>query len=144
MRLTNFEISSSIELQSGGLFWDLHNFADFSGLELIPSENAAVMRWRVSASTPNPWGSVENKFSGVELRFEKLMFLNVGPRDEEMPMSEDTCMSRVLRVDPNIVHEQPYMRQVQDLRDSFRLAFSFQSARVIEIESDIVKLVPIA
>ena len=59
-------------------------------------------------------------------------------------MSEDTCMSDVLRVDPNMVHEQPYMRQVQDLRDAFRLAFSFQFARVIEIESDTVKLIPIA
>src|ERR1700675_1367717 len=140
MRLTNFEISSSIELQSGGLFWDLHNSADFDGLEIIPSENAAVMRWRVTTLAPNPWGCVENKFSAVELRFEKLIFLNVGPRDEELPMSEDRCVSDVLRVDPNIVHEQPHMRQVQDLRDSFRLAFSFQSARVIEIESDIVKL----
>jgi hypothetical protein len=53
-------------------------------------------------------------------------------------MSEDTCVSDVLRVGPNIVHQQPYMRQVQDLRDSFRLAFSLQSARVIEIESELI------
>ena len=50
MRLQNFEISSSIELQSGGLFWDIHNFAKFDGLELIQSENAAIMRWSVSRS----------------------------------------------------------------------------------------------
>src|SRR6266404_4411826 len=42
MRLQNFEISSSIELQSAGLFWDLHNFARFLGLAIIPTENICV------------------------------------------------------------------------------------------------------
>jgi len=54
MRLQNFEICSSIEFQSGGLFWDVHNFANFDGLELIRTENAAVMRWSVPTGS-NPW-----------------------------------------------------------------------------------------
>jgi hypothetical protein len=105
MRLQNFEISSSIEFQSGGLFWDVHNFAKFDGLELIRAENAAVMRWSVPAVS-NPWGCYENKFAGMELHFKNLLFLHVGPRDEEMPMSEDTCVSAVLMVDPVVQHER--------------------------------------
>ena len=142
MRLQNFEISSSIELQSGGLFWDIHNFAKFDGLELIQSENAAIMRWSVSSGS-NPWGCHENKFTGMELHFKSLLFLLVGPRDAKMPMSEDSCVSTVLMVNPAIKHDDLHMRQVQEITNSFRLAFQFQSRRVIEIESEIVGLVPI-
>ncbi len=142
MRLQNFEISSSIGLQSGGLFWDIHNFANFDGLELIRSENAAVMRWSVPTAS-NPWGCYENRFTGMELHFKNLLFLLVGPRDAEMPMSEDSCVSAVLMVNPAIKHDDPYVRQVQEITNSFRLAFQFQSRRVIEIESEIVGLVPI-
>jgi hypothetical protein len=142
MRLQNFEISSSIEFQSGGLFWDAHNFANFDGLELIPAENAAVMRWSVPSAS-NPWGCYENKFAGMELHFKNLLFRRIGPRDEEMPMSEDSCVSAVLMVDPAIEHDDPYMRQVQEITDSFRLVFQFQSGRVIEVESETVELVPV-
>jgi hypothetical protein len=142
MRLHNFEVSSSIEFRSGGLFWDIHNFANFEGLELIRSENAAVMRWSVPVAS-NPWGCHENKFVGMELHFEDLLFLHVGPRDEEIPMTEDSCVSAVLMVSTTIEHEELYLRQVREITSSFRLAFQFQSARVIEIESETVKLVPI-
>jgi len=141
MKLQNFEICSSIEFQSGGLFWDVHNFAKFDGLELIPTENAAVMRWSVPTES-NPWGCYENKFTGMELHFKNLLFLLVGPRDEEMPMSEDSCVSAVLMVNPTIKRDDPYMRQVQEITNSFRLVFQFQSRRVIEIESEIVGLAP--
>ncbi len=104
MRLRNFEICSSIEFQSGGLFWDVHNFASFDGLELICAENAVVMRWNVPSSVSNPWGGYGNKFVGMELHFKNLLFLFIGPRDEEMPMSEDTCVSAVLMVNPAIEH----------------------------------------
>src|SRR6266404_445696 len=99
MRLQNFEICSSIEFQSGGLFWDVHNCAIFNGLELIRTENAAVMRWSVRAAVSNRWGRYGNKFAGMELHFKNLLFLHVGPRDEEMPMSEDDCVAAVLMVD---------------------------------------------
>jgi hypothetical protein len=128
MRLQNCEICSSIEFQSGGLFWDVHNFARFDGLELIRAENVAVMRWSVPTAVTNPWGGYGNKFAGMELHFKNLLFLPVGPRDEEMPMSEDSCVSDVLMVDPAIEHDDPYMRQVQEVTDSFRLVFLFQSA----------------
>jgi hypothetical protein len=143
MKLQNFEICSDIEFQSGGLFWDVHNFASFDGLELIRADNAAVMRWNVPSTVSNPWGGYGNKFVGMELHFKNLLFLFVGPRNEEMPMSEDSCVGAVLMVNPTIQHDDQYMRQVQETTKSFRLAFQFQSGRVIEIESEIVELVPI-
>jgi len=143
MKLKNFDVSSSIELQSGGLFWDLHNIANFDGMELIPRENAAVMRWSVATPTTNPWGCYENKFAGMELYFKKLIFLQIGPRDDELPMSEDRCVSTILKVDPNVQQDDPQMRQLLEPSDSFRLLFQFQSARMFEIDSDSVELVPL-
>ena len=40
------------------------------------------MRWSVPVAS-NPWGCYENKFAGMELHFENLIFLHVEPRDEE-------------------------------------------------------------
>jgi hypothetical protein len=37
---------------------------------------------------------------------------------------------------------EPYMRQIRHPNDDFRLAFEFQSQRVIEIESLTAELVP--
>jgi hypothetical protein len=142
MKLHNFEISSSIELQSGGLFWDLHNFANFQGLEILPTQNVAVMRWTVPERS-NPWGCHGNKFGGMTLRFVGLQFIRVTPRDKDLPLSEDTCVSDILLVDPRLDHADPHMRAVFEMTDLFRLAICFQSRRVIEIESDNVELIPV-
>ena len=144
MRLRNFEIRSEIELQTGNLFWDIHNFADFCGLELLPAHNSAVMKWTVPKQS-NPWGSPENKSSGMNLYFGDLQFLKISPRDPGMPLTEDSCVSDILKVDPNIQYDDPYMRTRRNWApgDSFRLVFQFQSGRTIEIESATVELIPI-
>src|SRR5580704_16502242 len=136
MTLGNFEIHSSIELQTGNRFWDLHNVAHFCGLELIASENAAVMRWNATSSS-NPWGPYEQKFSGMVLRFNNLKFLNISARDGDLPLTEDTCVSEVLKVDPAVENADPHRRTRRHWKasDSFRLVFRFQTGRVIEIES---------
>jgi hypothetical protein len=144
MRLKNFEISGFIELQSDNLFWDIHNSADFEGLELLPAYNAVVLKWTV-AKRVNPWGRPGNNSSGMKLYFDDLLFLKVGPRDPDMPFTEDGCVSHILRVDPNIQHNDPFMRGRKNWGpdDSFRLVFQFQSRRTIEIESDTVELIPL-
>jgi hypothetical protein len=129
-----------LNCSQGPCFGTLHNFANFDGLELIPGEDAVVMTWSVP-SKPNPWGCRENHFKAMELVFKDLLFLHVGPRDEELPITEDGCVARILKVDPDISGE-PYMREIRHPDDSFRLAFQFQSQRVIEIESVVADLVP--
>jgi hypothetical protein len=144
MRLKNFEISGFIELQSDNLFWDIHNSADFEGLELLPAYNAVVMKWTVPKRA-NPWGRPGNNSSGMKLYFDDLLFLKVSPRDPDMPFTEDGCVSHILKVDPNIQHDDPFMRTRTNWApgDFFRLALLFQSGRVIEIESGTAELIPI-
>jgi hypothetical protein len=92
------------------------------------------MRWSLPAAS----GA---KLSGIELRFTGLQFLSAGLRDGELPLSEDTCVSYVLKVDPRVENDDPYLRQVFDLSDSFRLLFRFQSGRIIEVGSESVELI---
>jgi hypothetical protein len=145
MKLENFEICSSIELQAGSSFWDLHNVFSFRGLELISDVNAAVMRWDVSSRSKHS-GISEMKFPRITLRFKNLQFLHVGTRDGDLPLTEDTCIWYILKVDPNIEHVDPYMRAPRDWKpaDRFRLVFAFQSHRNIEIESETVELVALS
>lgn len=130
-----------MELQSGDLFWDLYNFAEFDGLKLIAGDDAVVMRWSVPAK-PNPCGCLGSKFKSMELVFGNLLFLHGGSRDEGLPMTEDTCIAGIFKVDPNIRNDEPCMREILHPDESFRLAFQFQSGRVIEIASLTAELIP--
>jgi len=69
MKLSNFEISSSIELQSGGLFWDLHNFAIFKDSNYLRPKRRHHELDRSEGS--NPWGCHENKFAGYDVTFRR-------------------------------------------------------------------------
>jgi hypothetical protein len=144
MRLSNFIVKSSIELMSGELNWDLHNGVKFKGLELVPPENAAVMRWR-ALNIKNPSGSFENRHSGLDIWFRDLSFLKIGPRDDELPLTEDTCVADILLVDPDVKNDDPYLRiaNTADGNSSFHLLFAFQSRRSIEIGARIAELQPI-
>ena len=144
MRLKNFEITGSIELCSGQLYWDIHNFADFEGLELLPANDAVVMKWTVP-KRDNPWGCFENKHSGMNLYFDDLQYLKITARDPQMPFTEDACVAHILKVDPSVQHDDPFMRtrKIWDPDTPFRLVFLFQSARVIELEAGTVELIPL-
>jgi hypothetical protein len=144
MRLKNFEISGSVQFQSDNLYWDIHNSAEFEGLELLPAYDAVVLKWTVP-KWENPWGRPGNNSSGMKLYFDDLLLLKIGPRDPDMPFTEDGCVPQILKVDPSIQHDDPFMRTRKNWApgDSFRLAFLFQSGRVIEIESETVELIPI-
>ena len=145
MKLKNFEIVSWVVMRSENVRWDIHNFGNFEGVELIPAQDAVLMKW-TAYNRNRMWGSLENRFLGMNLYFDDLQFLKIGPRDPEMPFTEDGCVSAVIRVDPNVQHEDPYMRgkNVWAPEDPFRLVFLFQSARQIEIESKTVELIPVA
>ncbi len=138
MRLGNFQIASSLELPFEGELWDLHNGANFLGLQLLPSDNTAVMNWS-STTPPRLLGR-----HGVKLLFEGVQFVQISARDTAWPLTEDTCLADILKVDPNLPHADPRLRAISDFSDHFRLLFCFQSRRIIEIGSATVKLIPVS
>jgi hypothetical protein len=69
----------------------------------------------------------------------------VSPRDQEFPLSEDSCVSGISKVIPDRAEIPEYRVRVQwDTGDLFHLLIRFQSGRWIEIEAESAELVGIA
>jgi hypothetical protein len=138
MKLLNFAVDSSIELISDRLIWDLHNCGNFEGLDLLVNENSVLMKWTAAY----PWSGHANNFSRVNLLFKDLYFLEIGPRDDELPLTEDTCVAEMFQVTPDGRGKDPRLRALVEWSSDFHLFFRFQGGRIIEIGSRTVKLIP--
>jgi hypothetical protein len=140
MKLLNFAIDSSIELISNGLIWDLHNCGKVDGLDLLVNENSVLMKWTAAY----PWSGHGSNFSGVNLLFKDLYFLEIGPRDDELPLTEDNCVADLFQVAPEGRDRDPRLRALYEWTSDFHLFFQFQGRRTIEIGSRTVELIPVA
>jgi len=140
MKFLNFAIDSSIELISNGLIWDLHNCGKFEGLDLLVNENSVLMKWTAAY----PWSGHGNNFSGVNLLFKDLCFLEISPRDDEMPLTEDACVAEMFQVTLEDRGKDPRLRALTEWNSDFHLFFGFWGGRTIEIGSRTVGLIPVA
>ena len=123
MKLLNFAIDSSIEVSSDGLIWDLHNCGNFEGLDLLVDQNSVLMKWTAAY----PWSGHGNNFS----------------RDDELPLTEDTCVAELFQVTPEGRDKHPRLRSLYEWTSDFHLFFRFQGGRTIEIGSRTVQLIPV-
>jgi hypothetical protein len=139
MKLLNFAIDSSIELTSDGLIWDLHNCGNFEGLDLLVDQNSVLMKW----TEAYPWSGHGNNFSGVNLFFRDLYFLEIGARDDELPLTEDTCVAELFQVTPEGRDKDPRLRSLHEWTNDFHIFFRFRGGRTIEIGSRTVQLIPV-
>lgn len=138
MRLVNFELrrpNHAVEIVAIGLNWDLHNWADFVGLEFNP-DDSLVLRWTAPA-TENPWGDLNNNHAGCALVFRDLKLLRLGARDKDTLESDDRTLAAISKVEPG---EGPYrQRNEWAPADPFHLVFEFQSGRTLEIAAEEVE-----
>jgi hypothetical protein len=137
MKLVNFELATpsfSIELVGLGVLWDLHNTWSFEGVSLDSKNNTAVMKWMID-DRPSA------KYSGCRLIFTDLKRLAISARDEDLPLSEDLCLSSVSKVLPEPNPEPAFRMKAQwGVDEAFHLLFQFQSRRSIEIDAETVEL----
>ena len=139
MKFLNFELSKpsfSIELNGLGYVWDLHNAGQFVGLKIIPTDNTVVMSWRIT-------GHPATQFSGCNLVFIGLKLLIVSSRDEELPSSEDLCLSAISKISPGSDEPDRRIKADWGKSDPFHLLFEFQSGRSIEVNAETVELVSV-
>jgi hypothetical protein len=141
MKMLNFDLSSpsfAIELVGLGCVWDLHNAGQFLGLNIQASDNTATMTWRVSLNQ-------SAAYSGCRLLFTGLKSMVISQRDEELPLSEDLCVSGISKVVPG-PGEKPENRTKRQWEsgDPFHLLFQFQGGRSMEVNSETVELIAIA
>src|SRR5437773_10266591 len=118
MRFLNFDLSTpsfSIELIGLDFIWDLHNSGTFLGVTVNAADNTAIMRWTIDGSPAYKHFDRRpaSKYSGCELVFTGLKLMMVSPRDEELPFSEDHCVSGVSKVVPEPAEEPAYRTRRQ-------------------------------
>src|SRR5687767_9260230 len=102
MKLANFELvppEPTITLAGLGHFWDLHNFAQFDGLEFRPADDACTLKWSVP-DVDNAWGSDANPFRGCLLIFTGLHSVHVQDRDRPT-VDSDSDLADLARVTPD-------------------------------------------
>ena len=90
MRAT-FDLEMSITLVAGDKYLDLHNCFDFVGYEYRPTERFMQLRWNRGTGE---WISAELP-KGLTLTFLQVSNVAVRQRDDDMPFTEDNCLSSI-------------------------------------------------
>jgi len=90
VKLTNFELATDVELSGLGHWWDLHNFTNFVGLELLPESGSARLSWVTIRVPPyddagfhrdNPARSCAIRFDGVSAIVVRRVLDGTAPSD---------------------------------------------------------------
>lgn len=103
----------SVEIISSGHCYELHNNADFYGLRNEITDRIVKLIWKYPGNWyleegKKFWGENqqyldENDLKGepgfIALIFEKVMSIEVRPRDFEIPFTEDICLAGIYNFD---------------------------------------------
>jgi hypothetical protein len=144
MKFVNFDIRSSIELHGMGLNWELHNFAHFLGLRMMP-DTSVVLTWVMPANLVVPgggtlWGDFNNHYGGCQLLFRSVRRISITGADPEMPASESRTLARIMR-GPKPPKED--LSTFEPSKPKSTLLLEFQSGLSIEVDALEAELVPI-
>jgi hypothetical protein len=103
MNFINFErIDNEIEIIAGNKFYDLHNISDFVEFTYNLITREITLEWRYPSG--RDYGippTDENGMLGFKLprkltlTFQKVLNFSIAERDDELPFSEDTCLSSI-------------------------------------------------
>jgi hypothetical protein len=95
---SSFKIDGGIAIVAGHLHLDLHNCFDFAGFEYRPSERIARLVW-VKSRREEISKSLPHKLT---LSFDGVINLAVQRRDDGMPFTEDSCISDIAFLPPEL------------------------------------------
>jgi hypothetical protein len=129
MKLNNFSIPNEaypIEIRAFEHLWDLHNIAGFDGFRQDIQNDTFELNWHIDPEY------TDQKYpnSSFAILFREIEFLEITPRDNEMPKTEDVCLSSVSRILPN----EKLVRNPEAIEgQKFHLLFRFQSKLTIRV-----------
>ncbi len=129
MKLQNFTVSKEpypVEIRAFEHLWDLHNIADFDGFRQDFHKDTLELNWHI-----NPEYALQKyPANSFGILFRDVDFLEITPRDAEMPKSEDLCLSSFSRVLPG----EKLARHPESIEgQEFHLLFQFQSKLTIRV-----------
>ncbi len=139
MKFQNFTILDepyAIEIEAFGIIWDLHNVADFHGFTQDIHQNTVVMNWKIDQR----YALQKYPADSFELLFINVNYLEIAPRDKDLPHSEDNCVASISRV-PSVQSMSSLTAYGIDINQvdaqTFHLLFAFQSEQRIRIGAEV-------
>lgn len=93
MELENFKLvkinnQQIIEIDYLGDIFDLHNAAEFLRIDYVIKTSILTLFWRYYFD--------EKNIIPFQIRFDGTTFLEIFPRDIEMPKEEDDCLEEII------------------------------------------------
>lgn len=138
MTLENFAFGNdNISIEWKGVYLDLHNCFDFSGLQYQVSDQAVFLCWQRS---PESWAQ-STPITGFKLVFNQVVYFRITSRDAEYPFSEDTCLRDLSFVPQAERDDFDNVYSLKDRTQSDDLKFVFQSEFGIKLNAHTVTFV---
>ena len=134
--IEDFNIKDGIYLVSGENILDLHNNYDFSGISYSLAERRVTLTWFRSNGD---WVQATEPLQ-VQLEFHGVSCFRFMPRDPEMPITEDNCLSSA-----GYWTDEDWCDGVMicdaEARTEWLRAFHFQSGAILAIAADEAKAI---
>src|SRR5215203_5122351 len=133
----NFEITQTIELNINERCFDLHNNFDFVNFEYKVEERVLLLRFKKSSGD---WVR-KDESDFLVLEHKNVNYLNIIPRDSEVPFSEDKCLCFVAYFHSSCrdINDSHGNEKVPNEGDD--IIYSFESNQVIRINCDSIELI---
>lgn len=135
----NFQLIENYALNCENRHIDLHNNFNFIHFEFNIETMTLVLKWVKSASD---WVQ-EDELPHFTLLHKNVSYLTVSPRDPEMPLSEDSCLSNVTffpsssRDISDCIFDKSFPNEDDDI------LYMFQSGQVIRVHCEEIELITV-
>ena len=161
MNISNFSLITDESLpgwprviEAFGISWDLHNDAEFDGFEysntITKTNSSLILKWRIAELTKqwrNVQGEARYPCGRFCIVFTDVDYLEIVPRDVEMPKSEDIGTSSISFIDASAsLAEYQYSPLIPGYDPSkgtlpYHIEFLFNGGQIIRVGSDTAEFV---
>ncbi len=146
-------------LKAFGTEWDLHNYAAFDGFEYSTAVTdhsvfvlkwhirEAVIEWRDAQAVSNSQGIPFYPSNSFRLVFSNVNYLEVAPRNSEMPSDEDKTLSSVSCIEADEDSRDYIASQAIPIHDPnregilFHMVFHFWGGQFLRIGAETAEFV---
>lgn len=125
----NFVVRSTVEIESAGAIYDLHNDFDCNFIRFNPLSSSLTLSW-VSLA--------DEKF--LEICFESIELLMLRGMDAKMPRKEDRRLSFMGYVNPEDLDLMDGFLPEDLAEEGFHFIFSFEGGVVIKLQCQSAKV----
>ncbi|MBQ0726300.1 MAG: hypothetical protein KBT77_02990 [Thalassolituus oleivorans] len=136
MNLSNFNIASDfIAIESNGVYYDLHNNFEFTGLSYDVLNRKVKLSW---VKSTGDWVAV-NFPNTLDLNFSGVSLFKCKERDSGVPYTEDDCLGSLGFIHNDMVNEIEGFVSIEPSDDACHLNLSFESGFALKIAADSAK-----